>query len=421
MRKKILLQAPLLTRSGYGEQSRFALRSLRTREDIFDIYITPLQWGQTSWITLQDEERKWIDNTIEKTVAFIQQGGQFDISLQVTIPNEWKKMAPVNIGYTAGIETSKVAPIWLQKANENMDKIIVVSNHSKNTYAETIVPAVNKATGEKIDYTLQRQIDVVGYPTKTYENLSELPLEIETDFNFLAIAQFGPRKNLNNTIKWFVEEFYDQENVGLVVKTNIAKNCLIDRERTNGAISQVLSEFPDRKCKVYLLHGDMTDEEIHSLYVNKKISAFLALPHGEGFGLPIYEAAYSGLPVVTVGWSGQVDYLFDKDGAHFYNVAYDMQQIQPEVVWKDVLIAESFWAYAREHSAKEQMRLCYEDVVKNNKNSIAHKAKDYAEVLHERYSADKMYEQFVECIYDEPQEIDFENWSNEQQTAQEID
>ena len=58
MRKKILLKAPILTRSGYGEQSRFALRSLRTREDIFDIYIQPLQWGKTSWIALQDEERR---------------------------------------------------------------------------------------------------------------------------------------------------------------------------------------------------------------------------------------------------------------------------------------------------------------------------------------------------------------------------
>ena len=125
-RKKVLLRAPLLTRSGYGEQSRFALRSLRTREDVFDIYIQPLEWGKTSWIALVDEEREWIDKTIEKTIAHIQQGGTFDMSLQVTIPNEWEKLAPVNIGYTAGIETSKVAPLWLQKANETMNSVILV-------------------------------------------------------------------------------------------------------------------------------------------------------------------------------------------------------------------------------------------------------------------------------------------------------
>ena len=119
MKKKVLLKGPVLTRSGYGEQTRFALRALRSREDLFDIHIQPLQWGKTSWITLQDDERKWIDDKIEKTIAHIQSGGQYDVSVQVTIPNEWEKITPLDIGYTAGIETTKVAPIWLQKGNEN--------------------------------------------------------------------------------------------------------------------------------------------------------------------------------------------------------------------------------------------------------------------------------------------------------------
>ena len=66
MKKKILLKGPVLTRSGYGEQARFALRSLRSREDLFDIYIQPLQWGKTSWLNDMNEERLWIDETIEK-------------------------------------------------------------------------------------------------------------------------------------------------------------------------------------------------------------------------------------------------------------------------------------------------------------------------------------------------------------------
>ena len=115
MKKKILLKGPLLTRSGYGEQARFALRALKSREDLFDIFIQPLQWGQTSWLSAVDDDRAWIDYTIEKTIAYAQQGGKFDISIQVTIPNEWEKIANVNIGYTAGIETTKVAPLWVQR------------------------------------------------------------------------------------------------------------------------------------------------------------------------------------------------------------------------------------------------------------------------------------------------------------------
>ena len=59
----------------------------------FDIFIQPLQWGKTSWTSEMDEERVWIDQTIEKTIAYVQNGGQFDMSIQVTIPNEFERMA----------------------------------------------------------------------------------------------------------------------------------------------------------------------------------------------------------------------------------------------------------------------------------------------------------------------------------------
>ena len=73
MKLKVLVKAPLLSQSGYGEHGRFVLRALKTREDLFDIYIQPLQWGKTSWVSehSDDEERQWIDQTVEKTIGFI--------------------------------------------------------------------------------------------------------------------------------------------------------------------------------------------------------------------------------------------------------------------------------------------------------------------------------------------------------------
>ena len=47
MRKKIFVKGPVLSQSGYGEQARFALRALRSREDLFDVYIQPIPWGKT--------------------------------------------------------------------------------------------------------------------------------------------------------------------------------------------------------------------------------------------------------------------------------------------------------------------------------------------------------------------------------------
>ena len=136
MKKKVLLRGPFLTRSGYGEQARFALRSLQSKQDLYDIYLIPINWGQTSWVSEYDEEKNWIDETIEKTMAHTRTGGTFDVSIQVTIPNEFEQLAPINIGYTAGIETTKVSPEWIQQCNK-MNKLLVVSNHAKDVFEAT--------------------------------------------------------------------------------------------------------------------------------------------------------------------------------------------------------------------------------------------------------------------------------------------
>ena len=409
MRQKVLLKGPVLTRSGYGEQTRFALRSLKSREDLFDIYIQPLQWGQTSWIRCSNTERKWIDETIKKTIQHIQSGGHFDISIQVTIPNEWEPIAPVNIGFTAGIETTKVAPQWLQKGNM-MDKIIVVSNHSKGIFENSNFTGVNEATKQEVQLVLTTPIHSVNYPVKSYETLPELDLELDYDFNFLAVAQWGPRKNIPNTVKWFIEEFKDEE-VGLVIKTNMAKNCHMDREATFSQITAFVSQAnKERTCKVYLLHGDMTDEEMHSLYKHSKIKSLVALPHGEGFGLPIFEAAYSDLPVIATGWSGQLDFLVDGDAKDcFYNVAFDIQPIPDEVVWDGVLIKESMWAYPREQSAKEKMRICYNDILAGTKNRGEDRALKLTARLEEEFSSEIKYKEFCNVISEE-EALEIENW-----------
>ena len=144
---KVVVRGPALTRTGYGEHCRFVLRALRTQENI-DIYLIPVNWGQSNWVWENNEERQWIDEIVRKTANYAQQNGQYDMSIQVTIPNEWQKMAPVNIGVTAGIETTKVAPIWLEKANQ-MDKVITISEHSKQVLLNTSYEGVDRSTGQK--------------------------------------------------------------------------------------------------------------------------------------------------------------------------------------------------------------------------------------------------------------------------------
>ena len=397
MRQKIIVRGPILSQSGYGEQARFAFRALHSREDLFDIYLAPVNWGQSGWVSINDEERKWIDKSIAKTHIYNKQEGKYDISLQIGIPNEWESLAPINIGYTAGIETTKVSPQWIEKANQ-MDKIIVVSNHSKHVFESTTYSGQNKQTNQVVNLVCNTSIEVVNYPVKKLTK-EKIDLNLEYNFNYLAISQWGPRKNLYNLINWFVEENFDQE-VGLVLKTSIKNNSIIDREYTEQKLKNILSKHGDTKCKVYLLHGDLTAEQIAGLYNHSQIKCLISTTHGEGYGLPLFEAAYSGMPVIVTGWSGQLDFLSipqkkGKSKPMYASVEYDLQNIQNEAVWDGVIQADSQWAFPREASFKRRLR-----EIRNEQPRFKKNAKKLQKYLVENFTEEKMYGQFCDNITD---------------------
>ena len=396
--KKVVVKGPAFSRSGYGEQTRFALRALRQKESLLDLYLINIPWGQTGFIVETSDERDWMETLMKKTMLHVQQGGVFDASLQVTIPIEWETMAPINIGYTAGIETTKVSPQWLGDGNK-MDKIIVVSNHSKEVYETSVCVAQNHETGEQIpNYRCETPIAAVGYPVRNFQPEPVEGLQLDYDSNFLVISQWGIRKNIENTIKWFVEEFQNDE-VGLVLKTNVAADCLIDRDHTNIRLRQLLAPYADRKCKIYLLHGSLTEGQLTSLYRHKKITALINIAHGEGFGLPLFEAAYNGMPLVTVAWGGQNDFIYarNKNGklrAHVAKVDYTMQPVQPEAVWEKVIEQDAMWAYADEKSYKKQLR----EVYKSPGRFVAQAKKLKKQIL-KNFSEQAVYNEFIEAFW----------------------
>ena len=363
--RKVLLEAPILTQSGYGEHSRFVFRALADRTDI-DLYIHPLGWGTTGWITEDNEERRTLDSLIQKTTSYTVQSNNephYDAHIHVGIPSEFEKKAAYAVHVTAGIETTKISTSWLEKTFQ-MDKIIVPSNHAKWAFENTTYEVENN--GKKFGVTCRTPIDVIPYPVKKITADKKFNIDLEYDFNFLSVALWGPRKNMENMISWFVSEFKDDE-VGLVLKTGCARGSIIDRRMTEVRLKHVLSRFQDRTCKVYLLHGDLTEEEMTALYKHKKIKAMISASHGEGFGLPLFEAAINEMPVVAPGWSGHMDFLrapvrttgkakAPKMKDLFAKVEFTMQPVQKEAVWSDIIIEDSMWCFPKEVSFRNQIR-----------------------------------------------------------------
>jgi len=107
-------------------------------------------------------------------------------------------------------------------------------------------------------------------------------------------------------------------------------------------------DFP----KIHLLHGDMTDEEVAALYRHEQIKALVALTRGEGYGLPILEAAASGLPVIATGWSGHLDFL---NKGKFINVAYNLKNVHSSRVDNRIFLPHMKWAEIVEEDAKKKL------------------------------------------------------------------
>ena len=201
-----------------------------------------------------------------------------------------------------------------------------------------------------------------------------------------------------NTVKWFVEECYDKE-VGLILKTSARKNNQADKADVESKISKLLSEYEDRKCKVYLLHGDLTDEELAGLYTHSKVKAIVSLTHGEGFGLPLFEAACQGLPVIAPDWSGQSDFLYAHDKqtkkikAMFSKVDYTIAPIQDFAKWEGVLHPQSNWCYPEAASYKKQLREMIKDHKSKKKTAI--KLQKY---LIKEFADEIQYEKFANSV-----------------------
>ncbi len=349
-KRKILVRGPALSRSGYGEHCRSVLRALRS-DNRNEIYLLNVGWGHSGWIAEDTEERDWIDDLIMRTARAVQSGVRdFATSIQVQLPSEWQKLCEHNIGVTAGVETTKATEEW-SKACLEMDRVLVPSQHSKNCFSEQA----------------QENIEVINFPARKLKT-KKVDFNVETNFNFLTVAQWNPRKNLEQTITSFVQEFQNEE-VGLIIKTGVAGGSHIDRYQIKERLEMLLNHaVQNRKCKVYLFHGSLSDEEMVSLYKNKNISAYITTSHGEGFGLPVFEAAQHGIPVIAPNWGGIKDF----SGDSFIELEYEEKELEEYQVWEGVLEKDSKWCFPKTSSVRSQMREVYSNLNKYKKQAKAH-------------------------------------------------
>ena len=405
MKQLVFISAPVDTYSGYGARSRDIVKAL-LKADKYDIKIIPQRWGNTPFGFLKADkaEDKQILDCFWKHPQLPKQP---DIWIQITVPNEFQPVGKYNIGITAGIETTVCAPEWIDGVNR-MNLTLVSSNHAKKVFEESSFEQRDQQTKQIVrNVKLEKPVEVLfeGVNTDIYKKLESLNSEvndtlndIKEEFNYLYVGHWlqgelgQDRKDTGMLIKTFLETFKGKkQRPGLILKTSTSTYSIMDRDEILDRIQRIRIAVGDKDLpNVYLLHGELTDEEINELYNHPKVKAHVTFTKGEGYGRPLIEASISQKPVIAPNWSGHIDFL---DAEMSILLPGQITQIHPSAVVQNMLIPESGWFTVDYKKAAETL----EDVYKNYKKYVDG-AKRQSYRSRTEFSLDKMADKLNSII-----------------------
>jgi glycosyltransferase involved in cell wall biosynthesis len=303
-----------------------------------------------------------------------------------------------------------------------MDLNLVSSEHSKKVFQDSTFEKRNKQTNVlESNVKLEKPIEVLfeGISTEIFkplekpvknelfESINSIPETFAYLFSGMWIAGNNipigeDRKNVGLLIKAFYETFKNKtKKPALILKTAHVGSSYMDRDEILKKIEVIKSTVNSTNLpNVYLLHGEFTDEEINQLYNHPKVKAMVNLTKGEGFGRPLLEFTLVKKPLITTGWSGQVDFL---DSKYTNLIGGQLTQIHPNAA-NQWLIKDSQWL-SPDHG---QIGFFLKDVFENYKN-YTDKAKRQAHKSKTEFSWDKMKDKvdelFTKYIPEFPKEI----------------
>lgn len=413
MKPLCVISCPIDTHSGYGARSRDFFKALyELRKDDWDFHILSQRWGVTPWGYLDVEsEWSWVKQFINKTGQIQKQP---DVWIQITIPNEFQPIGKYNIGVTAGIETTVCDHSWIEGINK-MDITLVSSNHSKKVFQDSVFEKKDQQGNSLGHVKIEKPVEVLfeGVDLNKYfyvEDIKESELvkeldKIEENFCYLFVGHWlqgelgEDRKNTGLMLKTFLETFQNKKDKpALILKTSGTGASVMDREDILKKIDSIRNSVGENLPNVYLLHGELSDEDMNNLYNHRKVKAMFNLTKGEGFGRPILEFALAKKPIIVSAWSGQVDFL-NKEFTCF--IGGELKTVHPSVVSPNIILAESQWFSPNIIQAKYYLKDVYENYKKYKEF-----AKQQAYACKTNFNYEKMKELLLEKIKQIPTQVE---------------
>ena len=401
----VLVTAPVGTRSGYGNHSRDICRAL-IESDKYDVKINPVRWGATPMNALEDNNPHHLE-IYKRLLQEPRMDRQPDLHLHIVIPNEFQPLGKKNIGITAGIEHTLPPANWVDGVNR-MDMTIFTSEFSKESFEKVSFEKLDKNTNQRVGtLKMEKPTEVLfeGADPEIYKVTNEATIDlknefdkIKEDFCFLFVGHWlqgnmgEDRKDIGMMLKVFLESFKNTKNPpALIMKTSSASFSVMDRTEIKKKIDMIKNEVQAETLpKIYLLHGDLRDEEMNQMYNHPKVKAHLTFTHGEGFGRPLLEASFSGKPIIAPISTGQADFL---DKEYTIELPHTMTKVPNSAFPKEYQNQEALWSSVNYGAALQILK----DVYKNyQKYEI--RGKKQMIVNRENFSHEKMKEKLISIV-----------------------
>ena len=154
-------------------------------------------------------------------------------------------------------------------------------------------------------------------------------------------------------------------------------------------IQQIVQPYGNTAPDIYLLHGDLTDSEMNSLYNHPKIKAMVSFTKGEGYGRPLLEFSNTGKPVLASNWSGHIDFL-NKD--YCVLLPGKLTDVHSSAV-NSFIIKGSKWFTVDYNYAAQVIQ----DVIKNYKQYLS-KSRKQRQYVKDNFSLKYMSEIFCKLV-----------------------
>jgi hypothetical protein len=391
---RFVISCPFDTYSGYGARSRDIIKAI-IELDKYKVELLPQRWGSTAWGFCKDHP-EW-EFLLNYMALKEWNQTQPDIWMQITIPSEFQPVGKYNIGCTAGIESTAARAEWIEGLNR-MNQNWVSSKHSKKVFEDMLYEKKNEKTGQLVgQIKLQKPLHVVfeGADLDVYKVLKDNKKfdlnNVKENFCYLFVGHWmngdigHDRKNVGLLVKSFFETFKNKkQKPALILKSSIGVDSYMSRDEILQRILRIKKSVNSNDLpNVYLITGELSNQEVNELYNNPKVKAMVSLTKGEGFGRPLLEFSLLNKPIIATGWSGHVDFL----NKNFTTLLPgELENVHPKVA-NQWLIKESKWFKV----STPHVGQSFTDVFKNYKKYKL-KAKQQSKYSSSNYSFNKMKE-----------------------------